>query len=99
MAVPPRRSIRRSLLILPVALAALAAACTPPPPTQPPVPTAFDDHEWEQVTDDAPWGRRAGVEAVVLDGSMYLVGGRTPNRFVPFPAGPVPGDSTIWGDA
>ena len=99
MAVPPRRSIRRSLLILPVALAALAAACTPPPPAQPTVPTAFDDHEWAQVTDDAPWGRRAGVEAVVLDGSMYLVGGRTPNRFVPFPAGPVPGDSTIWGDA
>ncbi len=50
------------------------------------------------MADGAPWGGRAGVEAVSLDGSFYLLGGRTPNRFTPFPDGPIPGDSTIWGD-
>ncbi len=98
MAVSTRRSVRRALLCVPVAALVLAGACAPPTPEVPPVPTDFDEHEWSQVADDAPWGRRAGVEAVLLDGSMYLVGGRTPNRFVPFPDGPVPGDSTIWGD-
>ena len=99
MAVPTRQWIRRALMVSAVALAALAAACTPAPPEAAPGPTRYDAHEWSQVTDGAPWGRRAGVEAVVLGDAMYLVGGRTPNRFVPFPGGPIPGDSTIWGDA
>ena len=29
---------------------------------------------------------------------MFLVGGRTPKPPTPFPQGPIPGDSTIWGD-
>ena len=84
---------------LSLACAALAAACVPAPPTAPVVSTKYDDRVWSQVADGAPWGRRAGVETVELDGSIYLVGGRTPNPYVPFPQGPVPGDSTIWGDA
>lgn len=97
MVVPSRRHLRRAIVVVPVALAALvAAACTPPP--TPPGPTQYDEHRWTQVADGAPWGRRAGVEATYLDGSMYLVGGRTPNPYVAFPDGPVPGDSTIWGD-
>jgi hypothetical protein len=74
----------------------VVAACVPPLP--PAGPTAFDDHEWSSVADGAPWGSRAGVEAVALDGSMFLVGGRSPKPFTPFPDGPIPGDSTIWGD-
>jgi hypothetical protein len=97
MVVPTRRSIRRALVALPVALAALAAACAPMPPVAP-EPNQFDGHEWSRVSDDAPWGRRAGVESVVLGDSMFLVGGRTPNPYVAFPEGPIPGDSTIWGD-
>jgi hypothetical protein len=49
--------------------------------------------------------RRAGrpgptlhAEAVRLGRSFFLLGGRTPNPFTPFPDGPIPGDSTIWGD-
>jgi hypothetical protein len=79
-----------------VCAAAVVAACVPPLP--PAGPTAFDDHEWSLVADGAPWGSRAGVEAVALDGSMFLVGGRSPKPFTPFPDGPIPGDSTIWGD-
>lgn len=97
MVVPRGRHVRRALVVVPVALAALvAAACTTPP--TPPGPTRYDEHRWSEVADDAPWGRRAGVEATYLDGSMFLVGGRTPNPYVEFPDGPVPGDSTIWGD-
>jgi hypothetical protein len=62
------------------------------------VGAAFPSHRWEQVADGAPWGRRAGVEAVALDGSFFLLGGRTPRPFTPFPDGPIPGDSQIWGD-
>lgn len=80
-------------------LALVAAACVAPaPPPVPPGPTAFDGHRWDRVADDAPWGARAGVEAVRLGDSFFLVGGRTPDPFTPFPEGPVPGDSTIWGD-
>lgn len=97
MVVPRRRHARRAVVAVPVVLAALvAAACTTPP--TPPGPTRYDEHRWSEVTDGAPWGRRAGVEATYLDGSMFLVGGRTPNPYVEFPDGPVPGDSTIWGD-
>lgn len=76
----------------------VAAACVPAAPTVPVGPTRFDDHRWTRVADGVPWGRRAGVEAVRLGDSFFLVGGRTPNPFTPFPEGPIPGDSTIWGD-
>ncbi|MEZ5239948.1 MAG: hypothetical protein R2716_13700 [Microthrixaceae bacterium] len=86
---------------LPVVLAVLcvaAVACVPADGSAPPGDTRFDAYRWSRVADDAPWGRRAGVEAVNLNGSFFLVGGRTPNPYTPFPEGPIPGDSTIWGD-
>lgn len=50
------------------------------------------DWEWSQVSDEAPWGGRAGLRVVDLDGTLLLMGGRTPKD------SPIPGDSTIWGD-
>ncbi len=47
---------------------------------------------WEQVSDDAPWGGRAGLRVVELDDSLYLLGGRTPRQST------IPGDSHIWAD-
>ncbi len=98
--IPDRvsRSRRRRAGSVVLALLVVAAACSPEPATDPEVDTRFADHAWTEVTADAPWGRRAGVEAVALDGSFFLLGGRTPNPFTPFPKGPIPGDSTIWGD-
>jgi hypothetical protein len=58
----------------------------------------FDNYGWNLVTEPAPWTARAGLEAVLLDGDFYILGGRTPNEWVPPPAGPIPGDSTLWGD-
>ena len=58
----------------------------------------FDAYDWTEINDDAAWTRRAGLETVVLDRDFYLMGGRTPNPWVAPPAGPIPGDSTIWGD-
>lgn len=53
------------------------------------------DFDWSVITDTAPWGGRAGLQAVRLDGALYVLGGRTP-RPPQFP--PIPGDSDIWGD-
>ena len=89
---------RRGLALLAaVAVALGAAACTASPAT-PESSTKFDLYRWSKVTSDAPWGRRAGIETVRLGSSIYLVGGRTPKAPVDFPDGPVPGNSTIWGD-
>ncbi len=51
--------------------------------------------DWRVVTDAAPWGGRAGLQAVELDGSLFVLGGRTPR---PPQTPPIPGDSQIWGD-
>ena len=59
----------------------------------------FNNYDWTEVNEHAPWVARAGLEAVVLDGDFYILGGRTPNPWVPpFLGGPIPGDSTLWGD-
>ena len=59
----------------------------------------FNYYDWTEVNEQAPWVARAGLEAVVLDGDFYILGGRTPNPWVPpFLGGPIPGDSTLWGD-
>ena len=59
----------------------------------------FNNYDWTEVNEHAPWVARAGLEAVVLDGDFYILGGRTPNpRVPPFLGGPIPGDSTLWGD-
>jgi N-acetylneuraminic acid mutarotase len=34
-----------------------------------------DGFTWENVTEDAPWPKRAGARLVVKDGYMYLIGG------------------------
>jgi hypothetical protein len=57
----------------------------------------FDGYEWDQVG-EAPWAGRAGLEAAVLGRDFYILGGRTPNPWVPPPDGPIFGDSTLWGD-
>ena len=51
-----------------------------------------DLSRWQQVADDAPWGGRAGLQVVELDGSLFLLGGRTPRPST------IPGDSDIWAD-
>ena len=58
----------------------------------------FELYEWTEINDDAAWGPRAGLETVALGRSFYLMGGRTPNPYVPPPEGPIPGDSEILGD-
>ncbi|MGI9609945.1 MAG: hypothetical protein ACR2NL_06585 [Acidimicrobiia bacterium] len=55
-------------------------------------------YDWTEVNDDAPWSARAGLEAASLGRDFYILGGRTPNPPTPPPTGPIPGDSTIWGD-
>jgi hypothetical protein len=50
---------------------------------------------WKEVTPDAPWEARAGLQVVRLNRSFFLMGGRTPNP-PSFP--PIPGDSVIHGD-
>ena len=91
------RFFRRSAALTGTAVLLLATACVAAP-AAPEQSTKFDDYRWSQVSDSAPWGRRAGVETVRLGSSVFLVGGRTPKAPVPFPDGPVPGNSTIWGD-
>jgi hypothetical protein len=53
---------------------------------------AIENYEWTMVADDAPWGRRAGLRVVELNGDLFLMGGRTPRQ------SEIPGDSDIWGD-
>ncbi|MBK3518866.1 Kelch repeat-containing protein [Carboxylicivirga marina] len=47
---------------------------------------------WKQVTDDAQWSPRAGLQIVHLNNNLYVLGGRTPIQ------SDIPGDSEIWGD-
>jgi N-acetylneuraminic acid mutarotase len=55
-------------------------------------PVAIADYAWDQVADGAPWGGRAGLRVVELDGDLLVLGGRTPKD------SPIPGDSELWGD-
>ncbi len=65
---------------------------TPTPLPPPPEPVDLNGYAWSRTTDDAPWGRRAGLRVLELDGSLYLLGGRTPRDST------LPGDSEIWAD-
>jgi hypothetical protein len=58
----------------------------------------FDSYDWTEVNEGAPWSARAGLEAVAVGKSFYVLGGRTPNPWVAPPNGPLPGDSTLQGD-
>jgi len=51
--------------------------------------------EWTEINASADWSPRAGLQALALEGSLYVLGGRTPRPFM-FP--PLPGDSDLWGD-
>jgi hypothetical protein len=55
----------------------------------------FGSYTWTEITANAQWTPRAGLQVVELGGRFFLMGGRTPIN----PAiSPVPGASTIWGD-
>jgi len=84
------------LLILAVVMAVLAISAGAASAVGP--DNGFDSYGWTEINGDAPWARRAGLETVPLGGDFYLMGGRTPNPWVAPPDGPIPGDSTIWGD-
>ena len=58
----------------------------------------FERYVWDEVNPAASWAPRAGLEAVAVGKTFYVLGGRTPNPWVPPPYGPLPGDSTIHGD-
>jgi hypothetical protein len=53
------------------------------------------DFEWDLLTDDPGWAPRAGLQAVDLRNTIYIMGGRTPldPAFNPFP-----GASTFYSD-
>jgi len=76
----------------PTEVAPTATPVPEPTPTAAPAEPAFGDHEWAMVADGAPWGGRAGLRVLELDGALYLLGGRTPNQ------SDIPGDSEIWAD-
>ena len=62
-------------------------------PTSTPVPVVdLATYSWQQITDDAAWGGRAGLRIAELEGSIYLFGGRTPRDST------LPGDSDIFSD-
>lgn len=91
--------MRTSALVAAVATAATllaqAASGAPGPGTTPRGAPDVGAYAWTEVTDDAPWGGRAGLQAVELGNRLYVLGGRTP-RPPQFP--PIPGDSDIWSD-
>ena len=65
---------------------------TMPPVAPVEVPASLEGYEWELVVDGAPWGGRAGLRVVELDGALLVLGGRTPRPSA------IPGDSDIWDD-
>lgn len=50
---------------------------------------------WNLINPDSDWSGRAGLQAVSIGESFYIMGGRTPKPPT-FP--PIPGDSYIWND-
>jgi hypothetical protein len=70
----------------------LATTTTATATTAAPPAADTENYGWSLVADDAPWGGRAGLRVVELDGSLFVLGGRTPND------SEIPGDSVIWGD-
>jgi len=70
-----------------------AAPTTRPAPTTTESVDELAGYAWVQAADGAPWGDRAGLRVLELDGALYVLGGRTPRN------SPIPGDSDLWGDA
>ncbi|MDH3682622.1 MAG: hypothetical protein OEV40_22025 [Acidimicrobiia bacterium] len=80
--------MRSALAVLSMLL--VAGACSSETVSAPAVDVA--SYRWTLTVDDAPWGGRAGLRVVELDGSLFLLGGRTPREST------IPGDSDIWAD-
>jgi hypothetical protein len=58
-------------------------------------PVDLNGYAWQQANPSAPWAPRAGLEAVELEGRLFVMGGRTP---VDPNVVPVFGASVLWGD-
>lgn len=58
-------------------------------------PGRVADFDWDLLTDDPGWAPRAGLQAVELRNTFFIMGGRTPLD----PAvNPIPGASTFYSD-
>lgn len=78
-------------------VATTAAPTTAPSDTTPDTTAVEGPVEgWQQVAVGAPWGKRAGLRVLALEGDegqqLFLIAGRTPRN------SPIPGDSDLWGD-
>jgi len=86
----------------PTTVATTVAPTTAAPTTAAPTTTAAAPAEviaadgWTQAADGAPWGGRAGLRVVALDGDagqqLLVIAGRTPKQ------SSIPGASDLWGD-
>ena len=86
-----RRSLLLGIMAAVLALTGVAPASAGNPPSSPGGPV----WRWDEITPAAPWAGRAGLQAVELGTSFYLMGGRTPVGFAP---GVPPGASQLWSD-
>ena len=86
-----RRSLLLGIMGAVLALTGVAPASAGNPPSSPGGPV----WRWDEITPAAPWAGRAGLQAVELGTSFYLMGGRTPVGFAP---GVPPGASQLWSD-
>ena len=58
-------------------------------------PQSWQRPQWTEVSPDAAWAARAGLQVVELNNIFFLMGGRTP---IDPAVLPVPGASVIWSD-
>ena len=92
------------ILGMSVALVAAGALAAPAAVAGPgPNPQRDKQATWTQVLENAPasdtrWSARAGLQAVTLGSTVYVLGGRVPNEPPAPPAEPIPGDSTLLND-
>ncbi|MDN3715014.1 hypothetical protein [Vibrio breoganii] len=68
---------------------------TPPPKIVEKIESNVDLNtlSWNQITSEAAWEKRAGLQVVHLDDKFYLMGGRSPLERIQFA-----GESTLHGD-
>jgi hypothetical protein len=88
--------MRRSLVLASVLTAVLAVSACNDDPLAPYNPDDLGSYVWDLIQPEAEWERRAGLQVVELDNSLYLMGGRTPRE--PVGGTVIPGDSDLWSD-
>ena len=88
--------MRRSLVLASVLTAVLAVSACNDDPLAPYDPDDLGSYVWDLIQPEAEWERRAGLQVVELDNSLYLMGGRTPRE--PVGGTVIPGDSDLWSD-